>query len=388
MRKPKMHHQNMVAPGGHCTCCHVCHASEKTSRREFRPCSTCTSIACRPCVEGVGEKWEEVLSNANWSCPKCTATCPCLRCRRKVAAGFLGVDQSPTPNPRPKAVTHLSSVSPVSAAHTHRVHSHHSHKHPKKRRDETLLLLSQHPEVTRKRDPSPDYLERERPRKKRVIKPKQVSRPTSHSPGFDNSELVSYSSLPADFEEDRASSSEGELENDFAEELWNFQEADRKRLEDLISRNQRCTEFIKRTEHLLRLIRTEQGNILNQLKLFRKIKGRRSRTTTPSPGPLAEERNSSPSPPTPLPLPSEVGSCSSVSPSSPERAPVEDQNTPTPSTNVMKHHLKKASPLLVHSAATTDVIPLNPNPTVIAGTAATPGSLLSYPPALRTFDIL
>jgi len=159
---------------------------------------------------------------------------------------------------------------------------------PKKRRDETLLLLGQHSEVTRKRKQSPGF--ETRPKHHHHKKKK-----SSKSSRMDNSEFAILSGLALhSHSSDRvhhrsrssspSSSDEEELENDFAEELWNFQEADRKRLEDLISRNQRCTEFIKRTEQLLRLIRTEQGNIVSQLKLFRKMK-RRSRTTTPSPQP-------------------------------------------------------------------------------------------------------
>ena len=50
------------------------------------------------------------------------------------------------------------------------------------------------------------------------------------------------------------------------------EEAERKRLSELIARNKRLTEFIRQTETLLRLIRTEQGNIANQLLLFQKMK--------------------------------------------------------------------------------------------------------------------
>ena len=66
-----------------CTCCHVCHSSEKTSNRQFTPCTTCNSITCRPCLESLGEVWEEVIHSPTFSCPKCLRTCPCRRCACK-----------------------------------------------------------------------------------------------------------------------------------------------------------------------------------------------------------------------------------------------------------------------------------------------------------------
>lgn len=372
-----MHHN---AVGGstssHCTCCHVCHASEKTSRREFLPCTTCTSIACRPCVEGVGEIWEECLLNPNWSCPKCTATCPCLRCRRKVAAGFLGIDSKNTSHGLGHTTnSHHSTPSasnpnrPSSVATT-------APKLPKKRRDETLLLLGQHTDIP-KRKKSPDHRlsieSLKRPKKKLIKKKKRIS--------ADNAELALLSGLSLDVDLDETSSpsspssfSEGETENDFSEELWNFQEQDRKRLEDLISRNQRCTEFIKRTEQLLKLIRTEQGNILSQLKLFRKMKGKRGGSNSNNSLPPSFSPSLSPSPGPPMVASSSASPSFSPAPALTTEPPFASSTTTTlPTTNLK-------TPLL--SLATTSE--------VVSPLSNSGGGLhsLAFVPTMRALDVL
>merc|ERR1719197_642054 len=78
-----------------CTCCHICHTSLKTSRREFYPCSTCPTIICRQCVELAEQDWDQVIASDEWSCPRCCGDCPCKRCRNKVSAA----------NSTPKSVT-------------------------------------------------------------------------------------------------------------------------------------------------------------------------------------------------------------------------------------------------------------------------------------------
>lgn len=67
-----------------CTCCHICHTSLKTSKRDFFPCSDCPTIICRQCVELTGQDWDHVNSLEDWSCPRCCGDCPCKRCRNKV----------------------------------------------------------------------------------------------------------------------------------------------------------------------------------------------------------------------------------------------------------------------------------------------------------------
>jgi len=66
-----------------CTCCHVCHTSEKTSRRRFLPCSTCQSIICEPCIELTNQQFHDLVGKRNWSCPRCEGNCPCKRCKNK-----------------------------------------------------------------------------------------------------------------------------------------------------------------------------------------------------------------------------------------------------------------------------------------------------------------
>merc|ERR1712137_1434763 len=64
-----------------CTCCHICHTSLKTSRREFFPCSTCPTIICRQCVELAEQDWNQVINSDEWSCPRCCGDCPGKRKR-------------------------------------------------------------------------------------------------------------------------------------------------------------------------------------------------------------------------------------------------------------------------------------------------------------------
>merc|ERR1719359_224881 len=78
-----------------CTCCHVCHTSEKTSRRRFLPCGTCQSIICEPCLEITRQNFSELVGVRNWSCPRCVGNCPCKRCKNKRSG-------SPSDSPLPK----------------------------------------------------------------------------------------------------------------------------------------------------------------------------------------------------------------------------------------------------------------------------------------------
>lgn len=76
-----------------CTCCHICHTSVKTSRRNFIPCTTCQSIICQPCIELTGQNYDSILMLSTWSCPRCCNNCPCKRCRNKLSKKS---DYSPT----------------------------------------------------------------------------------------------------------------------------------------------------------------------------------------------------------------------------------------------------------------------------------------------------
>merc|ERR1712137_108336 len=67
-----------------CTCCHICHTSLKTSKREFFPCSACPSIICRQCIELTDQDWNEIQALKDWTCPHCNGDCPCKRCKNKV----------------------------------------------------------------------------------------------------------------------------------------------------------------------------------------------------------------------------------------------------------------------------------------------------------------
>jgi len=74
-----------VAGGGHnhCTSCHICRTSIKTSQRNYAPCSRCPAIVCRVCFDSSMVQWETCIQDRNWTCPRCNRICPCKRCRHR-----------------------------------------------------------------------------------------------------------------------------------------------------------------------------------------------------------------------------------------------------------------------------------------------------------------
>jgi hypothetical protein len=67
----------------HCTSCHICRTSIKTSQRNFVPCTRCPAIVCRVCFESSVADWDVCKQDPNWTCPRCNRICPCKRCRHR-----------------------------------------------------------------------------------------------------------------------------------------------------------------------------------------------------------------------------------------------------------------------------------------------------------------
>ena len=89
---------NNYPTSNHCTCCHICHTSMKTSKREFFHCVSCTSVLCIQCVENYIIDSQECgrdpvaltkqinqikKKSGSWNCLKCEGKCPCKRCKNR-----------------------------------------------------------------------------------------------------------------------------------------------------------------------------------------------------------------------------------------------------------------------------------------------------------------
>lgn len=67
--------------GGRCSCCHICRSSLSRRPNEFKACSSCSYIFCRPCcTKKLGLEWDTLKSNHSWMCEVCMGRCLCSRC--------------------------------------------------------------------------------------------------------------------------------------------------------------------------------------------------------------------------------------------------------------------------------------------------------------------